>query len=485
MRYLPPSIAAKLKSKMFIGDFRPTAYVEFLDSSYLGSTLKIPVLSLNVSRDEVQDSQVMTFSIVNVNPNDPTDIGYYHPYRGIDAEFGKTENQFKYVIVPGKRIRAYLGYASATDNNAQVVYTGIMDDVTISTSESSKTIDVSCRDTAYKLIDNYIRVHADENPEEIDNYYIEYPVPSDITPIAWLTEANRVNDTVVQFTSTEEQTISTNKVIELTDVIYSGANKTGTKYIRNKDYTINYKTGKIKRYGAAIPVLTNIYVSFDDHGIDAPDASDIVKDLCMRGGFAAEDVYIENASFPMDIVWEKRTYMEAIREVCNFTGFKFYIDEDGKAHFTARYSAVPSSYTFSEGEDIFDITLNLSNSNAYGRVRSVGNGVEATQVALSSGVRFDGSRVQMDKTQFIENIYLEEETQVAKAALEAFKEQARRYITVSFTVVGNPYVQMGDKVTVIEHTTTISEVYHINAISHNFSGGIYTTYIQAYHISAP
>jgi len=116
-------------------------------------TAKLQVEQISVQREEAADSQRLTFSLPNLNPADPTDAGYYTPYRG-GYEFDKVLNEWYCVIIPSRRVVAKLGYGS----DLATVFTGEIDDVTISAQPRDYSISADCRDLACWLLDQQIKL---------------------------------------------------------------------------------------------------------------------------------------------------------------------------------------------------------------------------------------------------------------------------------------------------------------------------------------
>jgi hypothetical protein len=81
-----------------------------------------------------------------------------------------------------------------------------------------------------------------------------------------------------------------------------------------------------------LPAGLDSYPFLDDSGA-AVDISSIVKDLCMRAGFASGAISYEMTGLLYDPSFDKMTYMDAINELCAVSGFVFSSDEDGGVSF--------------------------------------------------------------------------------------------------------------------------------------------------------
>ena len=456
MRTIPAGILALLKSKSMIGAEGPVRYVYFPDYN-----LYLDPSNITIDREEAADSQRCIIEIINSNDADPTDMGYYTPYRNTD--FGKTQNDWHYVIVPGHKVQVLLGYGA----NNTTVFTGEIDEVTISAKPKEYKISIDCRCLACWLVDQQVKLTSGG----VTDYYIEYPLPDDIGATYWL--------------------------------------EPGSETI--------------------------------------PDISDIVKDLCMRAGFAAADVIIETSGITLDPEFEKMSYMDCINELCTAAGFVFWVDEDGKCRFCHQTDREPSvtdethvagnfvianphvvsgsdllysaagqtgthwirntNYTinlitgavtninmtgtvyctyvyagwqFKEGEDIYSLDLVISRRNMYGTIRVAGDGDEG--VVATSLPFFDTGSVKADKVLFADNQYLDSEAKCTACANRLQFDMLCRYICCNFATVGNPWLQIGDNIMIVESSTTISEVYKILSMSHNVTTEGFTTTLKTYHV---
>lgn len=431
------------------------------------SAYKLQVNNMSVQREDAADSQRLTFSLPNVNPNDPTDFGYFMPYR--NTEYGKTQNDWHYAIIPSQKVVAKMGYG----DNIATVFTGEIDEVQCGANPRDYNISVDCRDMACWLIDKQVKLVFSGETE----YYIEYPLPAGIGETYWL-----------------------------------------------------------------VPGATEI-----------PDIADIVKDLCMRAGFNAADVIVEQTGITLDPMWEKMSYMDCINDLCTAAGYEFFVDEDGKCQFyhqsdrspnisdasyvlnstdwtdlghisivsgsdvvkdetlvttysrttdyeidlilgkirrrigstivdgaTVKASFVFAGHVYQEGEDIYGLNLIISRRNMYGTIRVAGDGEEASAVATSP--LWDTSRIDLDKVLFADNQYLDTIEKTQKCADRLKADMLNRYICTDFVCVAHPWLQVGDCVQVIESSTTITEIYKIMSISFDLSSDGFSSSIKAFHV---
>jgi hypothetical protein len=81
-------------------------------------------------------------------------------------------------------------------------------------------------------------------------------------------------------------------------------------------------------------------------------------------------------------------------------------------------------------------------------------------------------------------VHAPDATTVAQCTLIANRlatRTAQRARRCEFATVGNPWLQVGDCVRIVEGTSTVSEVYRIVGIEHRFDHGGFVTQIQTYY----
>ena len=320
----------------------------FIDPSMLQPS------KINISREEAANAQRCTISLPNVNPDDKTDAGYYSPYRtGTDFP-GKTENEWKYQIIPSKSVKVKAGYG----DNLVTVFTGTIDDVSHDIEAYNSLLDLDCRDGGSKIVDKTISAVIDG----ITEYYIDYPIDS-ATTASWLT-----SDMFVVMTKGDKMVFTSDLggpvTLTLTAATYTGATLathlasvmnanttlTGTGTIT---FSVSYNSSTheftISASGAHTIAFTlsqstaavlfgmtdNVIAANSIVSVEPYTATieTIVKDLCVRAGFAAANITIEPTYQLLDTTFERMSYGDAIEQMCTLSGFEFIIDEDDKPIF--------------------------------------------------------------------------------------------------------------------------------------------------------
>lgn len=123
------------------------------------SSVEIPLKSVKIDREQSALAQRLSAEIVNANPSDPSDVGYYTLFRGIDVP--EKLNAFYDKIKPGTGVTCDMGYGTELTK----VFTGAIDDVEIS-ADTSYNIGIECRDNAWKILDTIVTSNL--------GYYILY-----------------------------------------------------------------------------------------------------------------------------------------------------------------------------------------------------------------------------------------------------------------------------------------------------------------------
>ena len=320
--------------------------------------------SVRLSKEEAANAQACTIEFPNVNPTDPTDAGYYSPYRSGSDFPAKTENDWRNEILPSKQVIVEAGYGA----ELATVFTGTIDRVSHYTLPRSAMLRLECRDYGWRLVDKTIIAEVDG----ADAYYIDYPIDAATTAV-WLTTDMFVimpRGNRMVFTSDQGGPVS----IELDHDTYTGvtlATELETKMNANatltggaitfdvawngitRIFTIDAGVGHTIAYtntgstaGTMFGMTEDVAAAQSIESVEAYTAAIemIVKDLLVRAGFAAADVTIEPTYMLLDPTFERMSYGDAIEEMCTLSGFELVIDEYGKPEFRFPSDRQPETY---------------------------------------------------------------------------------------------------------------------------------------------
>ncbi len=453
---IPSSIKTLLKSKSMLGTDAPNGWIEFPD---FGSIV-LQVANMSVQCEEGADSQRLTFSIVNVNPSNQSDVGYFSPYRSTD--FGKTPNAWYQIIVPSTKVVAKMGYGA----NIITVFTGEIDEVVISSNPNDYTIQVDCRDMACWLLDKQIYAVTDG----VGEYAIEYPIPADGVEF-WLTPGLATDP-------------------DIADIVKDLCMRAG---FEDEDITIEATGIKIAPeyekmcYMDAINelcTLSGFELKFDVYGkitfLHVTDRSPAVNDESHAAGNFTLVHYpiVAGSDLLYSAVSGGGTHwiLDTNYTLDLSTGAVTNIDMTGTVYCSYVYAA----HVYKEGEDLYGLDMTISRRNIYGTIRVAGDGDEAA--AVVSNPMWDGSRVDVDKVMFADNPNLETEADCQLSADRLKLDMLCRYISADFSCVAHPWLQVGDCIQVIENASTISEIYKIMSISFDLSSDGFVSTIKAFHV---
>ena len=437
MRFIPSTIRTLLKSKAMVGGNAPCMEVVLPEKTV--GTQTLPVKRIWISREEAAIAQRAVIEIENVNPDNPLDPGYFMPYRSDDFA-GQSENEWKFQLVPGKRILVYLGYGT----EKVLSFYGEIDDVSFEATATGYTISLDCRDLGAFLVDNLM---IGPDPEE--PYYVAFDtmdvsdivgsalIAAGFAPEAFVTEPSGV----LRDMEFEEQTYA--------DLIEWAIDATGFQFYIREDGKPHFVPPK-DRY----PNVEN-----EEH-------------VCVLG----QEVSLEN--FPVAPGTEK-VKRDPLGSVVYTRDLDYTIDyATGKITPLPTGSMLPSqtfytdyvfaAWTFRHGEDIFSLTYSLSRRNQYGKIIVEGDGAEGSWTAPES--YWDTHSIPQSKVLRTINTELLEDAECTAQAVRLATNMQRRYMQVEFAAVAVPWLQVGDCIQVIEYSSTISEIYKIVSLQIEYSG---------------
>jgi tripeptide aminopeptidase len=166
MRTISAETAAILATKTI----NPIIKVVHVNYDTLAETVIPNVTGFDISTDVSQFSNNCTITLLNVNPDNINDYGYFTPHRN-DSTHNKPSNAWYKKLVPNARIKVYAGYHA---NDMVPVFYGLVDEVRAVSSSSNPTLTLVCRDMGKKLMDQNVNCLIND----VLTWGMQYPPPT-------------------------------------------------------------------------------------------------------------------------------------------------------------------------------------------------------------------------------------------------------------------------------------------------------------------
>lgn len=220
----------------------------------------------------------------------------------------------------------------------------------------------------------------------------------------------------------------------------------------------------------------------------------IFRDLALKAGWADQNIHTEVTGIVLPkFVPTHEQYGDSFQKLAELSGFEWLTDEIGDIYFRVAVDPAPvAQYVYREGEDIFKLGYKFTDGELYRDVvvwSMSSTDPEDDPIAVRATVTWsaaDYNNVLPHKTMIVQAADIittvEGCTEIANRIANSLTPKPR---LVNFAIVGNPYLQIGDCIQVIESSSTISELYRITELTHSVSaegdGIVFSTTLRCYH----
>lgn len=467
MRTISDAMRAILNSGKQVGNnalIWKVVLVTWSGSEWVETTIP-QVESINITKEETA-AQSCDFTIVNVNPSDPTDYGYFNAHRN-DTTHGKPQNSWYKVLVPNTRIRVYASYGNS-DFITQ--FYGFIDTIDIDIQPDGAKLTIKCRDVSKILLDRY----CNSTDTGVKSYYIAYPIGASVTPVylddgdtdptledivkdicmrAGFIEADIVTETS-GFTLADIDGFIEFEEISWSDCIEQLKTKTGFDYWADEDGKLHF----------AHPQSQSHVVIDEEEMLIDEDPQPLLHPQVIESSLIVKS-YDGNITYDLgdDYIFDSTD-----NSIARTPDSAIYSYDIVKVSYTY------GDYIFKNGQNIMTLPLTMSHDKIYGTIIVRGDGVEY-KIPISVDYKlWDGSQTWEDKILIVSDTGLLTEGDCQSVAERLLADMKERYISTEFRCQMIPHLQLRDVVQVVVYGT-INELYIIDGIRLSYTANTGST----------
>jgi hypothetical protein len=212
--------------------------------------------------------------------------------------------------------------------------------------------------------------------------------------------------------------------------------------------------------------------------------------LAALAGYDPGKTHVESTGITLpELLFSRESYADAFQKICELSLFEWFCDEQGDLWFRKAVDPAPTAvFAFVEGVDIVNLNYVISDAEIYSKVVVQTTGIEGGTWQATASCNESVFGVPVQKTMFVN--LMERMTDSPGCSALAVMYAAAVDIKsrlVTFAIVGNPNVKIGDCVSVTETTTSISEIYRVFDLSHSMDANnslVFGTTIKCYHYAS-
>jgi len=365
-------------------------------------------------------------------------------------------------IWPNKMVTVKLGYGSSP----QTVFTGLIDKINI--RAWPQELEISCRDLLKRALDQLVYVVIDGvtiYTVKYEGQTLEYIFRDLALKAGWadvdvITEASGVTLETITFTH-EAIADAFQRLSEIGGFEFYCDEAGKLYFVHATDRQPAIISASTVLAGTAYTDIAGI-----PPGYPMVDKSVIVK--------SADELttYVEDTDYVVRLGGSSANAAVARKAGSSIP--------DGA---TVKISCVYAGWVFKEGQDIVALDYTISDQDIYSRI------IVISQNSAGAFVRgdenFNGVRyydVLAHKVLIVQAGDLASTNdQCAAIARRTGAATFTKPREANFEAVGNPYIQVGDCIQIIESSTTISEIYRITSMAHTMTPEGFKTRMTCYH----